>query len=265
MKKTKIVATMSDFRCTEEFVKQLFDAGMDVVRVNSAHVSEDGATHIVETVHRVNPAIPIMIDTKGPEIRVTTIADEYGNSINFRPGDRVAVRGSDGSDFTTRKVVYMNVPSIVSDIPVGARMLIADGELEIRVVGKNDTELDCEFVVGGAMRSRKSVNVPGVSIDLPSVTEKDRRFASEINTMLLERAARIAAACLCAILRERGFGAGTLTGICADGTMLKLNPVLRPRMEALIAEFTKRHGLGGAEFLFAGDATLLGCAWAALA
>ena len=172
MKKTKIVATMSDFRCTEEFVKQLFDAGMDVVRVNSAHVSEDGATHIVETVHRVNPAIPIMIDTKGPEIRVTTIADEYGNSINFRPGDRVAVRGSDGSDFTTRKVVYMNVPSIVSDIPVGARMLIADGELEIRVVGKNDTELDCEFVVGGAMRSRKSVNV----IDLQSVTEKERRF-----------------------------------------------------------------------------------------
>ena len=96
-------------------------------------------------------------------------------------------------------------------------------------------------------------------------TENDRRFASEINTMRLERAARIAAACLCAILRERGFGAGTLTGICADGTMLKLNPVLRPRMEALIAEYTKRHGLGGAEFLFAGDATLLGCAWAALA
>ena len=176
MKKTKIVATMSDFRCTEEFVSKLFDAGMDVIRINSAHVSEEGATRIVEIVHRVNPAIPIMIDTKGPEIRVTTIADEYGNSINFRAGDRVAVRGSDGSDLTTRKVVYMNVPSIVRDIPVGARMLIADGELEIRVMGKTDEELDCEFVVGGAMRSRKSVNVPGVSIDLPSVTEKDRRF-----------------------------------------------------------------------------------------
>lgn len=83
MKKTKIVATMSDFRCTEEFVKNLYDAGMDVVRVNSAHVTEDGATHIVETVHRVNPAIPIMIDTKGPEIRVTTIADEYGNTLDI--------------------------------------------------------------------------------------------------------------------------------------------------------------------------------------
>lgn len=167
---------MSDFRCTEEFVGKLFDAGMDVVRINSAHVSEEGATRIVETVHRVHPSIPVMIDTKGPEIRVTTIADEYGNGINFHEGDRVAVRGSDGTDLTTRKVVYMNVPTIVRDIPVGARMLIADGELEIRVLEKNEEELICEFVVGGTMRSRKSVNVPGVSIDLPSVTEKDRRF-----------------------------------------------------------------------------------------
>lgn len=176
MKKTKIVATMSDFRCTEEFVQKLFDAGMDVVRINSAHVTEEGASRIVEIVHRVNPAIPIMIDTKGPEIRVTTIADEYGNGIRFAAGDRISVRGSHGQDLTTRKVVYMNVPTIVRDIPVGARMLIADGELEIQVVEKREEELVCEFLVGGNMRSRKSVNVPGISIDLPSVTEKDRRF-----------------------------------------------------------------------------------------
>ena len=176
MKKTKIVATMSDFRCTEEFVRQLFDAGMDVVRINTAHVTEEGAARIVETVHKVNDAIPIMIDTKGPEIRVTTIADEYGNGIRFAAGDRIAVRGSKGEDLTTRKVVYMNVETIVEDIPVGARMLIADGEMEIRVVEKSETELVCEFTTGGLMRSRKSVNVPGVSIGLPSVTEKDRRF-----------------------------------------------------------------------------------------
>lgn len=177
-KRTKVVATMSDFRCTEQFVQELYDAGMDVVRINSAHVSEESATRIVETVHRVNPSIPIMIDTKGPEIRVTTIAEEYGNGIHFQVGDIVSVRGSMGDDLTTRKVVYMNVPTIVRDIPVGARMLIADGEMEIRVLEKSDDELRCEFTVGGCMRSRKSVNVPGVSIDLPSVTEKDRRFMS---------------------------------------------------------------------------------------
>lgn len=167
---------MSDFRCTEEFVKNLFDAGMDVIRINSAHVSEQSASRIVEIVHKVNAAIPIMIDTKGPEIRVTTIAEEYGNGIHFQVGDVISVRGSVGTDLTTRKVVYMNVPSIVQDIPVGARMLIADAELEIKVLRKTDEELICEFVIGGILRSRKSVNVPGVSISLPSVTEKDRGF-----------------------------------------------------------------------------------------
>lgn len=175
-KKTKIVATMSDFRCTEEFVRSLAAAGMDVVRINSAHVTEEGATRIVEIVHKVNPAIPIMIDTKGPEIRVTNIAPELGERLEFKAGDRVAVRGSEGADLSTREVVFMNVPGIVRDIPVGARMLIADGEVELRVVGKSERELLCEFVGDGALRSRKSVNVPGVSIDLPSVTAKDRRF-----------------------------------------------------------------------------------------
>ena len=175
-KKTKIVATLSDFRATEEFVRKLCDAGMDVVRINSAHVTEEGAARIVEAVHRVNPAIPVMLDTKGPEIRVTAVAAACGAGIEFRKGDRVAVRGSAGSAETTHEVVYMNVPTIVRDIPVGARMLIADGELELRVVSKNDDELQCEFVTGGMLRSRKSVNVPGVCIDLPSVTEKDRRF-----------------------------------------------------------------------------------------
>ncbi|MCM1151513.1 MAG: pyruvate kinase [Alistipes sp.] len=176
LKKTKIVATMSDFRCTEEFVRSLADAGMDVVRINTAHLSEEGASHIVETVHRVDPSIPVMIDTKGPEIRVTTIAPELGDRLEFRAGERVSVQGSDGSHATTREVVYLNVPGIVRDIPVGARLLIADGEVELRVVEKSERELTCEFVGDGALRSRKSVNVPGVSIDLPSVTERDRRF-----------------------------------------------------------------------------------------
>lgn len=176
MKKTKVVATMSDFRCTEEFVAKLFDAGMDVVRINTAHVTEEGARRIVETVHRVNPAIPIMIDTKGPEIRVTNLAPECGDEILFAAGDEVAVRGSSGADPTTRETIRMNVPTIVRDIPVGARMLIADGELELLVTEKSDEELRCRFLTGGALKPRKSVNVPGVSIDLPSVTEKDRRF-----------------------------------------------------------------------------------------
>lgn len=176
MKKTKIVATISDFRCEEELIKNLYDAGMDVVRVNSAHVSEESATKLVECVHRVNPAIPVMIDTKGPEIRVTAVADEYDGAIEFATGDVVKVRGTATAEPSTRETIFMNVPSIVNDLSVGNTMLIADGALEIEVIDKTDYELTCKFVLGGSFKSRKSVNVPGVSISLPSITEKDRRF-----------------------------------------------------------------------------------------
>ncbi|MFI3316059.1 MAG: pyruvate kinase [Rikenellaceae bacterium] len=175
-KKTKIVATISDFRCGEEYIKGLHEAGMDVVRVNSAHVSEESASKIVENVHKVNPAIPVMIDTKGPEIRVTSIAEEFDGAIEYKVGDRVSVRGTATAEPTRRDTIFMNVPSIVSDLSVGKHMLIADGALEIVVVEKSDEELTCEFTVGGVLKSRKSVNVPGVSIALPSITEKDRRF-----------------------------------------------------------------------------------------
>ncbi len=176
MKKTKIVATISDFRCGEEYIKSLYDAGMDVVRVNSAHVTEESASNIVRNVHNVNPAIPVMIDTKGPEIRVTTIAEEFDGAIEYNVGDVVSVRGTATAELTSRDTIYMNVPSIVDDMSVGKRMLIADGALEIEVKEKREDELICEFTIAGTLKSRKSVNVPGVSIALPSITEKDRRF-----------------------------------------------------------------------------------------
>ncbi|MFR9502884.1 MAG: pyruvate kinase [Rikenellaceae bacterium] len=176
MKKTKIVATISDFRCGEEIIKNLYDAGMDVVRVNSAHVTEASASKIVENVHKVNPAIPVMIDTKGPEIRVTTLAEEFDGAIEYQVGDKVTVRGTATAEPTRRDTIFMNVPTIVDDISVGDRMLIADGALEIEVLEKSENELLCVFTIAGVLKSRKSVNVPGVSIALPSITEKDRRF-----------------------------------------------------------------------------------------
>ncbi|MCH5335518.1 MAG: pyruvate kinase [Alistipes sp.] len=174
-KKTKIVATLSD-RCTEELIEKLFEAGMDVVRINSAHLTIESAARIVETVHRVNPAIPVMLDTKGPEIRVTGIADQYGGVLQFKAGDRVTVRGTADGEPCTQDTIHLNVPGIEKEIPAGARLLISDGEVELRVTEALDSGLVCEFVRDGALRPRKSVNVPGVSIALPSVTARDRSF-----------------------------------------------------------------------------------------
>ncbi|MFI3258892.1 MAG: pyruvate kinase [Rikenellaceae bacterium] len=175
MKKTKVVATISDIRCDVELIKKLYEAGMDVVRINSAHASEEGATNVVKNVRTVSSAIPVMIDTKGPEIRLTNVGDGEG-TIKFEVGEIVKVKGTANNETTTKEMIYMNVPSLVNDMNVGNRLLIADGELELYVIEKTEDYLVCEFTIGGVMKSRKSVNVPGVRVDLPSITPKDRRF-----------------------------------------------------------------------------------------
>ncbi|MFI3319183.1 MAG: pyruvate kinase [Rikenellaceae bacterium] len=176
MKKTKIVATVSDIRCDESFVRSLYEAGMDVVRINSAHATLDGATEVVTNVRKVSASIPVMIDTKGPEIRLTNVGDGEG-SIMFKTGDIVKVCGTaNNADLTTAEMIYMNVPSLVNDMNVGNRLMIADGELELEVLEKNADHLVCRFTIGGKLKSRKSVNVPGVHVDLPSITEKDKKF-----------------------------------------------------------------------------------------
>ena len=178
IKRTKIVATLSAQRCTEELVRNLYRAGMNIVRINSAHASLENAAEIVRMVRSVSKSIPVMLDTKGPEIRVTRMSDAYPDGIRFAAGDRVKVRGTSvQADIpSTPETIYMNVEHLVGDVPVGATILIADGEMELHVEAKNDAELTCRVMRDCTLRSRKSVNVPNVSIALPSVTEKDRKY-----------------------------------------------------------------------------------------
>ena len=167
IKRTKIVATLSVQRCTEELVRSLFKAGMNIERINSAHASLENDAELIRMVRSVSNSIPVMLDTKGPEIRVTRMDDAYPDGIRFAAGDRVKVRGTSvKTDIpSTREVIYMNVEHIVRDVPAGATMLIADGEMELHVEQKSAEELVCRVMRDCTLRSRKSVNVPNVSIE----------------------------------------------------------------------------------------------------
>src|SRR5574344_2764234 len=89
MKQTKIVASISDRRCDQEFIRQLFDAGMNVVRMNTAHASEEGIKTIIQNVRAVSHHIGILIDTKGPEVRTTNCE----SPIAYKTGEVVKVYG----------------------------------------------------------------------------------------------------------------------------------------------------------------------------
>ena len=175
-KRTKIIATISDKRCDEAFIRSLYDAGMNAVRINSAHLTTEGATQIVENVRKVSEGIAVIIDTKGPEIRITAMKDEFAGGITVAAGDRIMVRGTNDNIPSDDKIIYFNDDYIYADVPLGAVILIDDGELGMEVIDKKDKTLTCVVKNHGVILGRKSVNIPNVSIALPSITEKDREF-----------------------------------------------------------------------------------------
>jgi pyruvate kinase len=170
-KRTKIVATISDKNCEPAFIRELYDSGMNVIRINSAHLDIEGALRIIKNTREVSDKIAILLDTKGPEIR-TTICD---SPVPLKKGATISIIG-DPSKKTSPEAIYVTYEAFSSDIPLGSLILIDDGELELRVSRKKGSALECIIENDGLLGSRKSVNIPSVKITLPSLTDKDRTF-----------------------------------------------------------------------------------------
>ena len=169
LKHTKIVATGSEQRCEVEFIRSLYKAGMNVVRLNSAHMVEEGFNRVVGNTRAVSNHIALLMDTKGPEIRTTKTAQP----LELKTGDRIKVMGNPDGE-TTRECICLSYKNFVADMSVGGELLIDDGDLDLKVIEKHSDYLVCEVLNDATLGSRKSVNVPGVRISLPSLTEKDR-------------------------------------------------------------------------------------------
>lgn len=176
-KRTKIVATLSDKRCELPFLTSLYEAGMDVVRINTAHQNIEGSLKLMENIRKVSDRIGILIDTKGPEVR-TTISDE---PVEVKKDQRMKIVG-DPEGRSTKDCIFVNYRNFAEDVPLGTSILIDDGEVELKVNGKDGLSLQCMVQNDGIIGSRKSVNVPRIPMNLPAISEKDKeyiRFAVE--------------------------------------------------------------------------------------
>ncbi len=170
-KNTKIVATISDRRCDVEFLRELHASGMDVVRLNTAHQEPADALKVIDNVRKVSDKIAILVDTKGPEIRTMKTLEE----VAVKKGDIIRIKG-DPAGVSQGDLLYVSYPNFVDEVPVGAHILMDDGDLEFVVLRKQDEALVCEVQNSGMLKARKSINVPNVHINLPSLSDKDRRF-----------------------------------------------------------------------------------------
>lgn len=168
MKQTKIVASVSDRRCSQEFIRDLFNAGMNIVRMNTAHASEEGIREIINNVRSVSHHIGILIDTKGPEVRTTSCEQP----ISYKIGDVVKIFGRPEMN-TEHDIINLTYVNFADDIHIGDNILFDDGALCMKVIGINGPAVIAQVQNDGVLGSRKSVNVPGVHIDLPALTDKD--------------------------------------------------------------------------------------------
>ena len=146
-KKTKIICTISDLRCDVEFLRELYRKGLNVVRINSAHATIEGAQKIVDNVRAVSDKIAILVDTKGPEVRLTAME----NTVGFiaKAGDTLQIRNGE-EHFSDSNTLYTNCSTFVRDVPVGADILIDDGSVELKVIEKDEDCLTCRIKIGRA-------------------------------------------------------------------------------------------------------------------
>ena len=172
MRKTKIVCTLGPATNDVEIMKQLIQNGMDAARINFSHGTYE--TH-AETIAKLkqareelNAPIPLILDTKGPEIRVKTFKEDKVR-LEEDATFTLTTRDVEG-DVNIVSVTYADLPK---DVHRGSRILIDDGLIELKVEDITETDVVCKVVNGGVVKSRKGVNLPGVEVNLPSLMEKD--------------------------------------------------------------------------------------------
>ena len=175
--KTKIIATIGP--CTDKYdvLKKLHKAGMNVARINMSHATHRDAQNVIDLVRQINAEqsadygpIGLLLDTQGPEIRTGV----HQGDIDLKVGDIVNLTIREDLDVETSSI-QINYKGLIKSVSKGSRISIDNGLINFRVLAKDNENLTCKVLDGGKLGSKRHVNLPGVRVDLPSITKKDRK------------------------------------------------------------------------------------------
>ena len=183
MKKTKIICSIGPSTQNWEAFKGIVEAGMNVARINFSHASMEERALDESLVRRANEElganIAILYDTKGPDLRTCAFKND---SIELKAGNTIRI--IDEEIEGTEDVICFNYRGVLKDLKVGMEILVDDGFYKLVVKEKDDNGIICQIVNGGVIKSRRGVCIPGIKLDIPYVSEKDKediRYACEHN------------------------------------------------------------------------------------
>jgi len=174
MRKTKIICTIGPATSSLEVLTQLAKAGMNVARLNMSH--GDHATHaaVIANIQQLNhtqrQSVAILLDTQGPEIRTGTIKEE----LNLVEGDIISVVARSEGD-VEESSIQINYEDLIHDVHVGDKITVDNGLINLEVLEKEQQVTKCRIIDGGLLKSRSHVNLPGIRVNLPAITAKDKK------------------------------------------------------------------------------------------
>jgi pyruvate kinase len=173
MRRVKIIATIGPATNNPEQLRSLVDAGMDVARLNFSHGDYSDHQHTIETLRQIEEdtgkAIGIMQDLRGPKIRTGVIPE--GPGIEIQAGNPLTL--TPAAIEPTTELIHVDYPELSTQIKDGDRILLDDGSIELVVESVSKDEIHTVAITGGWLGSRKGVNLPGVELGMPALTEKD--------------------------------------------------------------------------------------------
>ena len=171
-RRTKIISTIGPATNNPAMIEKLVAAGVNVFRLNMSHASHEQAKAdtlaIRAAAEKLGKTVAVLMDTQGPAIRTGELATE----LNLEPGQVIAltVRGEHSEEFTS---VDVNYDDLVNDIAVGDVVVVDNGTIKLKVLKKKHNQLECEVLTEGILGSRRHINLPGVRVNLPALTDKD--------------------------------------------------------------------------------------------
>lgn len=175
---TKIIATLGPATERPEQLRALIDAGVDVLRLNMAHATTDWVESVVLQIRDVSALagrqVAVMMDVKGPEIRTGAVPAP----IELEPGDQLELYSTTPSPGFAGISVPVNYRDLPADVTVGATILIDSGLIRLEIVDKDSERVQCRVLTKGTLGSKRHVNLPGVDVNLPALTEKDAHDVS---------------------------------------------------------------------------------------
>ena len=172
-RRTKIICTIGPATAKYPVLEQMAAAGMDLVRLNMSHADHAGAAEIIQWIKTLNRRLPdpisVILDTQGPEIRTGVVAEP----LDLKSGQVVSLSVRSDDDVETSSI-QVNYQELIDILEPGNRISVDNGLINFEVLENRGKRLLCRVLDGGRLGSKRHVNLPGVRIDLPSITAKDR-------------------------------------------------------------------------------------------